>query len=76
MSGRELRGVKRVYVSTAQKADNGAEVYVDAFGHFASAYGRGKGECMLVRPDGYVGWVGLEENLPDLDRYLAGVLPR
>jgi hypothetical protein len=76
MSGRELRGVKRVYVSTAQKADNGAEVYVDAFGHFASAYGGGKGECMLVRPDGYVGWVGLEENLPDLDRYLAGVLPR
>jgi hypothetical protein len=37
MSGRELRGVKRVDVSMAQKAD--AQAYVDAFGHFASVYG-------------------------------------
>ena len=46
------------------------------FGNFAAAYGGGKGEYMLIRPDGYVGWVGLEENLPDLDRYVAGVLAR
>lgn len=76
MTGRELRGVKRVEVSTARKTDNCAEVYVDAFGHFASAYGQSNGEWMLVRPDGYVGWVGLEENLSDLDRDLAEVLPR
>jgi hypothetical protein len=63
--------VKRVDVSTAQKADNGAEVYMDAFGHFVSAYGGGKGEYMLLRPDGYVGWVGLEESRFDLNRYLA-----
>jgi hypothetical protein len=76
MSGRESRGVKQVDVSSAPKADSGAEVYVDAFGHFASAYGGAGGEYMLVRPDGYVGWVGLEQNLPDLYRHLAGVLPR
>ncbi len=76
MNGREARDIKRVEVSTTPKADHGAEVYVDAFGHFASAYGGGNGEYMLVRPDGYAGWVGLEENLPDLDRYLAGVLPQ
>ena len=75
LNGRELRGVKRVDVSKAQKPDSGAEVYVDALGHFAAAYGGGKGEYMLVRPDGYVGWLGLEENLPNLDRYLATVLP-
>ena len=55
LSGRELRGVKRVDVSKAQKQDSGAQVYVDAFGHIAAAYGLGKGEYMLVRPDGYVG---------------------
>lgn len=76
MSRKELSAVRRVDVTTAPKADNGAEVYVDASGNFASAYGGGKGEYLLVRPDGYVGWVGLEENLADLDRYLAGVLPR
>jgi hypothetical protein len=42
--------------------------------HFASAYGGGNSKYMLVWPDGYLGWVGLEENLPDLDRYLAAVL--
>ena len=75
MTGKELRGVKRVDVRKAPTGDHGAAVYVDAFGHFADAYG-GRGEYMLVRPDGYAGWVGLEENLPDLDRYLAGVLPQ
>jgi 2-polyprenyl-6-methoxyphenol hydroxylase-like FAD-dependent oxidoreductase len=76
MSGREWRGVKRVDVTTSPRADSGAEVYADAFGHFAAAYGGAQGAYMLVRPDGYAGWTGPEENLPDLDRYLAAVLPR
>ena len=70
------RGVNCVDVRSTPGEYTGGEVYLDAFGHFASAYGGGKGEYMLVRPDGYVGWIGLEEHLPDLDRYLAEVLPR
>jgi hypothetical protein len=73
-NGRKWRGVKCVDVSTAAKADGGAEVYLDAFGHFADAYGGSGGEYMLVRPDGYVGWIGAEQNLDDLDRYVAEVL--
>ena len=71
VNGRVWPSVKRVDVSTAATADYDAEVYLDSFGHFAAAYGGGKGEYMLVRPDGYIAWVGLEENLPDLDRYLT-----
>jgi 2-polyprenyl-6-methoxyphenol hydroxylase-like FAD-dependent oxidoreductase len=78
LSGRGLRGVKRVDVSTTPKTVGDAQfydaqVYVDAFSHVATAYGRGKGEHMLIRPDGYIGWIGLEENLPDVHRYLAAV---
>ena len=79
MSGGELRGVETRGCEYGTEGGEGAGVYVELYvdgGHFASAYGEGKGEYMLVRPDGYAGWVGLEENLPDLDRYLAGVLPR
>jgi 2-polyprenyl-6-methoxyphenol hydroxylase-like FAD-dependent oxidoreductase len=57
MSGKAWMGVKHVDVRKAQKANNGADVYMDAFGHFAAAYGGGNGEYMLVRPDGYVGWM-------------------
>jgi hypothetical protein len=31
------------------------------------------GEYMLIRPDGYVGWVGSADNLSDLDQYLGRV---
>jgi 2-polyprenyl-6-methoxyphenol hydroxylase-like FAD-dependent oxidoreductase len=43
--------------------DSSAEIYVDAFGHLAEAYGGGQGEYVLVRPDGYVGWVGRQKTL-------------
>lgn len=42
------------------------QVFVDAFGHVAEAYGGGEGEYLLIRPDGYVGWMGTHETLPDL----------
>lgn len=45
--------------------------FLDAFGHVSEAYGDGRGEHILVRPDGYVGWMGLPDSLPDLHRYLA-----
>jgi 2-polyprenyl-6-methoxyphenol hydroxylase-like FAD-dependent oxidoreductase len=82
----ERRGVKYVEVRDSPDTGSTAQIYmaqihmaqictaqifVDAFGHFASAYGGGKGEYMLIRPDGYVGWVGSAERLADLDQYLG-----
>jgi hypothetical protein len=66
----ELTGAKQVDV-TASPVQGSA--FVDAFGHVAAAYGGGQGEYLLVRPDGYVGWMGLEKDLPDLHRYLKRV---
>lgn len=44
-------------------------VFVDAFGHLASAYGGGNGDLMLVRPDGYVGWIGDRDSLGAVKQY-------
>jgi len=74
-AAREWREVRRIDVVTSPQSDSKEQVFVDAFGHFAAAYGAGSGEYMLVRPDGYIGWIGPEESLSDLDRYLAVVLP-
>ena len=67
----EWRGVKRVDVTTSPETKSTAQIYVDAFGHFAAAYGGGRGEYMLIRPDGHVGWVGSADNLSHLDHYLG-----
>ena len=51
--------VKVVPVKRALSADDaGARVFVDADGHVATTYGGGNGEYVLVRPDGYIGWIG------------------
>ncbi len=50
---------------------NAALTFVDAFGHVREAYGGGRGEYVLVRPDGYVGWIGHSDRLSALQAYLA-----
>ncbi len=74
LEGAELRGVKFVDVRHApfEKVSSG-QIYVDAFGHVADAYGGGEGEYVLVRPDGYIGWIGFRENLGELREYLGRV---
>jgi hypothetical protein len=77
----ESPGVKSVKVRASLETKSSAQthpaqIYVDAFGHFAAAYGGGKADYMLIRPDGYVGWVGSAEKLPDLDQYLRQVSAR
>ena len=74
-TAREWGKLKRVDVIRSPQSDSAGQVFMDAFGHVAAAYGGGEGEYVLIRPDGYIGWIGLEETLPDLDRYLAAVLP-
>jgi 2-polyprenyl-6-methoxyphenol hydroxylase-like FAD-dependent oxidoreductase len=72
-SGDELTFLKRVVVLASPSQRAAANVFVDALGHMAEAYGGGHGEYVLVRPDGYVGWTGLEADLPDLQDYLKRV---
>jgi 2-polyprenyl-6-methoxyphenol hydroxylase-like FAD-dependent oxidoreductase len=69
-----IPGVKIVDVKqNGAESGHEAQSFVDAFGHFAAAYGGGKGEHVLVRPDGYVGWMGLRNNLAGLRDYLGRV---
>jgi 2-polyprenyl-6-methoxyphenol hydroxylase-like FAD-dependent oxidoreductase len=62
---------------TLTESSPGKQRFVDAFGHLAAAYGGGRdGEYLLVRPDGYLGWIGSQSHLPDLPDYLARMLGR
>jgi len=44
---------------------------VDAWGHIRDAYGLAPGECVLIRPDGYVGAILDAKRITQLDVYLA-----
>jgi len=46
---------------------------VDAAGHFRDAYGLAAGECVLVRPDGYIGAVMSADDSASLEAYLTAV---
>lgn len=70
---KERRGVKLVDVTAAPETKSRALLFVDDFGHFAAAYGGREGEYLLIRPDGYVGWIGSADHLDDLDEYLDRV---
>jgi len=68
------RRVELVQVERQPSANATARVFVDTFGHFAAAYGGGEGESLLVRPDGYIAWIGTAENFTDLSKYLVRVM--
>lgn len=71
-----MHGVKRTNVIASPPGSDsatGVPAFVDAFGHVAAAYGARQGAYVLVRPDGYVGWIGLQSGLPDLRSYLNRV---
>jgi 2-polyprenyl-6-methoxyphenol hydroxylase-like FAD-dependent oxidoreductase len=46
---------------------------LDDGGHFHDAYRLSPGEWVLIRPDGYIGAIVGTEEIPALERYLAGV---
>jgi hypothetical protein len=46
---------------------------VDDGQHFRDAYGLSPGDWVLVRPDGYVGGVARDDDIPALNRYLGEV---
>jgi 2-polyprenyl-6-methoxyphenol hydroxylase-like FAD-dependent oxidoreductase len=68
-------GIRYVEVRRNASADAVAtDLFVDVEGHLEAAYGGG-GEFMLVRPDGYIGWIGDRQHLADLHDYLRLVMP-
>ena len=68
--GEQFSNLKTVSVQHAlSQGKAGAGVFVDADGHVATTYGGGNGECVLVRPDGYIGWTGPQTALADLRGY-------
>ena len=46
---------------------------IDAWGNVRKAYGLAGGECVLIRPDGYVGAVLDADQIQRLEIYLANV---
>jgi hypothetical protein len=63
-------GAKCVDVQRVTPQQNRTKwMFIDAFGHLAAAYGGGNGEYVLVRPDGYVGWIGSRGDLAVLKDY-------
>jgi 2-polyprenyl-6-methoxyphenol hydroxylase-like FAD-dependent oxidoreductase len=70
---KRLRIVNVIAANAVKVPGTAALIFVDAFGHVAEAYGCGQGEYVLVRPDGYVGWLGLPDRRADLRAYLSSV---
>lgn len=69
-NGERMPGVRYVDIRHARPQQPlQPELFVDAFGHAAKEYGGGDGECVLVRPDGYIGWIGPGKNLAALKGY-------
>jgi aromatic ring hydroxylase-like protein len=66
--------IKQVDIFPSQPSDSsrsGSAVFIDSAGHFTNAYGGSADEFILVRPDGYIAWLGNRSALPDLRNYLA-----
>jgi hypothetical protein len=48
-----------------------AAIFVDSAGHFSTAYGGASDEFILIRPDGYIAWLGNKSSLPEFRSYLV-----
>jgi 2-polyprenyl-6-methoxyphenol hydroxylase-like FAD-dependent oxidoreductase len=73
---RELAGIKRVDVVRSLPQENSTgvgECFLDKPGHVAETYSGGQGEYVLVRPDGYIAWIGGQSCGADLQLYLKRV---
>jgi hypothetical protein len=65
--------VEIVGVRLQKARSNVQAVFIDAEGHVLEAYGGGLGEYVLIRPDGYIGWIGTEKTLAELETYVSRV---
>jgi 2-polyprenyl-6-methoxyphenol hydroxylase-like FAD-dependent oxidoreductase len=68
--------IKQLDIVASRSAGNSpgdAAVFVDSAGHFSQTYGGAADEFILVRPDGYIAWIGNKPTLPALQTYLARI---
>ena len=66
--------IKQVSISPTRPSGNSrgdSTVFVDSAGHFADAYGGAPDEFILLRPDGYIAWIGNKSSFPELRSYLV-----
>ena len=66
--------IKQVSISPTRPTGNSrgdSTVFVDSAGHFADAYGGAPDEFILLRPDGYIAWIGNKSSFPELRSYLV-----
>jgi len=66
--------IKQVSISPTRPTGNSrgdSTVFVDSAGHFAAAYGGAPDEFILLRPDGYIAWIGNKSSFPELRSYLV-----
>jgi len=66
--------IKQVSISPTRPSGNSrgdSTVFVDSAGHFAAAYGGAPDEFILLRPDGYIAWIGNKSSFPELRSYLV-----
>ena len=66
--GTALAGVPQIRVVSDQ-ASAGADVLIDPEGRIATRYGVRRGDVVLIRPDGYVGFVGSLTDTDAITRY-------
>ena len=61
----DVLGPDEVASSTSE-----VDTFVDAYGNARVAYGAARGDLILIRPDGYIGWMGSQSDEHELQNYL------
>ncbi len=65
----EMLGVYEIRLGPLEKCES-SRVFFETGGHFSEAYGvKGRG-LVLVRPDGYIGWIGKGDSIGLAELYL------
>ncbi|MGC2399718.1 MAG: FAD-dependent oxidoreductase [Acidobacteriaceae bacterium] len=73
LPGVKVADIRRTRNESGAETSPNSQLFVDASGHFADAYAGTNGDHVLVRPDGYIGWVGSAGSYADLAKYLQRV---
>jgi len=71
----KYRDIKLFCINSSQHAScKNADCYIDANGYFSSAYGTQQNMVYLMRPDGYIGFIGEITQMHELTVYIDQLL--